>query len=113
MPALTSVIVATAFRNLISRGSKDQGRQMQLTKLGEAFDAVPKPEREAFIRNLYTNCGTKGDMTAYCEQIMSVKLQQKRSSKEGWVTPGCVADFIKLDKATFDSIGAYQTALAE
>eukprot|EP00971_Amphidinium_carterae_P220369 4374686-Amphidinium_carterae.1 len=104
---------ATAFRNLIARGSKDQGRQLQLIKLAGAFEAVPKPEREAFIKNFYANCGAKGDMAAFCEQVMCVKTQQKTSSKEGWFTPGQVADDLKLQRATFESVGVYQAALEE
>eukprot|EP00971_Amphidinium_carterae_P106305 2105742-Amphidinium_carterae.1 len=79
---------ANAFRNLVNRRGKDEDRNLKLAQLAETYANAPKSEKEAFIKSFYSQCGPKGDMSAFIEQYVSNISRQTVAQRDGWVTPG-------------------------
>eukprot|EP00971_Amphidinium_carterae_P159239 3156983-Amphidinium_carterae.2 len=100
-----------AFRNLINRGSKDIQQQEQINRLQTAFNDLGKKDRASFVEQFYKNCGAKGDYDAYMEQVVSNKVSQEGGTKEGFWTPGQVADHLRISSSDFPTKEAFQASL--
>ena len=68
--------------------------------------------RKEFISRWLKAGGSRGDCKVLVTQEMDFQAQAQKCIQSGWITPGSVADLMKVDRANYgDNIQGYKDAL--
>eukprot|EP00971_Amphidinium_carterae_P345168 6485978-Amphidinium_carterae.1 len=82
-----------------------------VANLSAHYTSLSPSERTKFVQDWYQKCGPKGDLEGYVQQELKSTTSTKQAVSIGWLTPGEVADELKLSAAFFPTKDDFEAAI--